>query len=443
MKSRFTLKCLAVIAGFSVSAGALLAQDSGPLIDLLVKKGVVSDQEAEVLRVELQKDFAVNSSAGKLNLSSSLSEFKLSGDIRMRHQIETQAPSTATGSSLVTNERVRERFRFRFNGDVLLQKGWGAGFALETGQAADSGNQTFGGAAGSGSGNDDYSIFLARAYVSYNPNLNWSFSAGKFKQPLYTTDLVWDADINPQGLTETYKYFIGSKDTFEIRALQNIMEDRNESTVGLLGRDAWLFAQQAVYTHYFGKDLLNSVILAPGFSKYNQANIGFSANENTFNGPTRGLSLVTFAGEVNLANVNGAGTAFKLYWDSAMNNDADVRVNEVYGLSKTRWKSDRSAWLAGVGYSYGTGKVQGDYSAKLDYRSIGLGSLDVNTSDSDFAFGFLNQAGYKLALSYNVTDFTNFNVTYFHTSDIQKNLTYSLAARDHTQLLQLDLVVKF
>ena len=76
MKSRFTLKCLAVIAGFSVSAGALLAQDSGPLIDLLVKKGVVSDQEAEVLRVELQKDFAVNSSAGKLNLSSSLSEFK-------------------------------------------------------------------------------------------------------------------------------------------------------------------------------------------------------------------------------------------------------------------------------------------------------------------------------------------------------------------------------
>jgi hypothetical protein len=443
MKTRFIQKCLALVAGFSLSAGALLAQDSGPLIDLLIKKGVVTAQEAEELRVDLQKDFVANSAAGKLNLSSSISEFKLSGDLRIRHQIETQAPATATGSSVVTNERVRERFRFRFNGDVALQKGWSTGFALETGQAADSGNQTFGGAAGSGSGNDDYSIFLARAYVTYAPNLNWSFSAGKFKQPLYTTDLVWDADINPQGFSENYKYFIGAKDTFEVRAMQNIMEDRNEATPGPLGRDAYLFAQQAVYTHFFGKDMLNSVIVAPGFSKYNQSSLIGASNENAFNGTTRGLDIITFAGEVNLANVNGAGSAVKLYWDSGYNLTSATRVYKVYGLSSARWNDDPFAWLAGVAYSYGTGKVAGDYSAKLDYRSIGLGSLDVNTTDSDFGFGFLNQEGAKLALSYNVTDFVNFNATYFYTTNIQKNLTYTLASRDHTQLLQLDLVIKF
>ena len=436
-------KLLALLASaFLATAPALVrAQDSGPLLDLLIKKGIVTDQEAEDLRAELVKDFAANSSAGKLNLSSSLSEFKLSGDLRVRHQIETQAPAVATGSPLVTNERIRERFRFRLNGDFALQKGWTTGFALETGQAADSGNQTFGGA------NDDYGIYLARAYIGWQPNLNWAFVLGKQKNPIYTTDLRWDADIYPQAASEVYKYFGTGKDTFELRAMQNIMEDRNERLAGPLGRDAWLFEQQAVYTHWFGKDAIgnvpNSIILAPGYSKYTASGIDTATNENPFNGSVRYLSLLTFAGEVNWANVSGEGTFLKLYWDSAYNFEAANRISRVYGLSLARWKKDPFAWLAGVGYAKGLGKVQGDYSLKLDYRRIGLGSSDVNTNDSDFAFGKLSQQGFKLAASYNVTDFTNFNVTYFHTTAIQDNLTYSLANIDHSQLLQVDLVVKF
>ena len=37
-----------------VCAGSALAQDSGPLIELLIKKGVLNDQEAEELRAELR-----------------------------------------------------------------------------------------------------------------------------------------------------------------------------------------------------------------------------------------------------------------------------------------------------------------------------------------------------------------------------------------------------
>ncbi len=432
------LKWLAAAAGALLAAGTALAQDSGPLIDLLVKKGIVTDQEAEELRADLVKDFVNNSSAGKLNLNSSLTEFKLSGDIRIRHQNETQAPAVASGSPVVTNERTRERFRFRFNGDAILQKGWTAGFALETGAAADSANQTFQGS------NDDYSIFLARAYVGWQPNLNWAFVLGKQKNILYTTDLRWDADINPQGLTEVYKSYLGAKDTFEVRALQDIMDDRDERVAGPNGRDAWLFEQQAVYTHWFGPEKLNSSIFALGFSKYDASVLANgTTNENPFLGSTRFLSLMTFAGEVNWVNVNGAGTAFKLYWDSAYNFEAASRVRKVYGLNLATWSDDPLAWLVGVGYSYGTGKVQGDYSVKLDYRQIGLGSSDVNTNDSDFAFGKLSQQGFKLAGSYNLTDFANFNVTYFYTTAMQDNLTYTLANIDHSQLLQLDLVVKF
>lgn len=429
-------KWIAALGGALLTAGAALAQDSGPLIDLLVKKGIVSDQEAEELRAELVKDFAANTSAGKLNLNSALTEFKLSGDVRVRHQYETQSPAAASGSPTVTNERTRERFRFRLNGDAALQKGWTAGFALETGQAADSGNQTFQGA------NDDYGLYLARVYVGWQPNLNWAFVLGKQKNPIYATDLRWDTDINPQGASEAYKYFAKGKDTVEVRALQNIMEDRNEATPGPLGRDAWLFEQQVVYTKWFGRENANNVILAPGFAKYNESSLSNATNENPFNGSTRGLSNLTFAGEVNYAGITGAGTALKFYWDASYNLESDRRVRSVYGLGGTV-DDDPLAWLVGIGYGYGAGKTQGDYSLKLDYREVGLGSVDVNTNDSDFAFGKLNQQGLKASFSYNVTDFANVAVTYFYTTAIQKNLTYALANLDHSQLLQLDLVVKF
>lgn len=416
-------------------AGAALAQDSGPLIDLLVRKGVLNDQEAEELRAELVKDFASNTSAGKLNLGGHLTEFKLGGDVRLRHQVETQAPQNGT----VTNERTRERFRFRLNGDVLMQKGWGAGFALETAPAADSGNQTF------QDGNNDYSIYLARAYVSYRPNQNWMFIGGKQKNPFYTTDLVWDADINPQGVTELYTNYLAGKDTFEVRASQILMDDRPESTASRPGRDAWLFGQQAVYTHWFGKDaignVVNSFIIAPGLMFYNDSVLDGLDNENPFNGSTDGLAVVTLPGEVNWANVKGPGTAFKLYWDLAYNLEAQRRVQRIYGIPNVA--KDPTAWLVGFGYSYGTGKVQGDYSVKLDYRSVGIGSVDPNLNDSDFAFGKLNMEGFKLATSYNLTDWANFNVTYFYATDKRPTLSNAIANLDHAQILQVDLVVKF
>lgn len=432
-------KFLALLAGLLLG-GAAYAQDSGPLLDLLVRKGIVTDEEAEGLRAELARDFANNTSAGKLNLSSSVTEAKLSGDVRIRHQYETQAPAVATGSPTVTNERTRERFRFRFNGDFALQKGWSAGFALETAQAADSGNQTFIAA------NDDYGIYLARAYVGWQPTRNWAFVLGKQKNPIYATDLRWDADINPQGASEIYRHYFDGKDTFEIRALQNIMEDRNERLAGPAGRDAWLFEQQAVYTHWFGKDAIgnvpNSMILAAGFAHYTASGIDLATNETPFNGTTRYLSLLTFAGEVNFANVGADANSLKLYWDSTYNLEPDNRVYRAYGIAP-RFDNDPFAWLLGIGYQKGTGKVQGDWAAKLDYRQVGLGAIDPNTSDSDFGFGKLGQEGFKASFGYNVTDFASLNATYFFTEAMQDNLTHPLANLDHSRLLQLDLVVKF
>ena len=439
-------KWLALLGGALLATGSAFAQDSGPLIDLLVKKGIVTDQEAEELRVDLVKDFVANTSAGKLNLSSSITELKFSGDLRMRYESNAQVPELATGAAALANETSRQRFRLRFNTDVLLQKGFSAGFALETGQSSDSANQTFTGAA------DDYGVFIAKAYIGWSPNLNWAFVLGKQKNIMYTTDLRWDADINPQGVSEIYKSFLTGKDTFEVRAMQHAMQDNNEQLTGAAHRDAWMLEQQAVYTHWFGKDNLSSLIVAAGYSAYNQSVIPSTATISPSNSPLNSVAFVgtvraqnygTFAGEANWANLNGAGTALKFYWDSSYNFEANTRAYQVYGLNPALFSKGASAWLAGVGYSYGTGKVQGDYSLKLDYRSVGITSIDPNTNDSDWGLSKLNQKGFKLALAYNLTDFANFNVTYFDTQIIQHGMTLSLGNLDKSHEILVDLVVKF
>lgn len=435
MTTRTTAKFLALAGAFFAAAGAAMAQDSAPLVDLLVKKGIVSDQEAEELKAELVKNFATTTSAGKLNLNSALTEFKLSGDVRIRHQEETKQ----TQGKLTTDEQRRERFRFRLNGDFSMVKNWTAGFALETGSAADSGNQTFVG------GNDDSAIALARAYVGWKPMREASLTLGKFKNPFYTTDMIWDGDINPQGASETYTLEIGGKsgkDSIDFRAGQIYMMDNKESALGASGRDSYLFSQQAVGTLYFGGNNANSVVFAPGYMFYTNSSVSGFGNETAWAGNPKYYNIFTAPGEVNFAGVAGEGTAIKTYWDFAYNFTGNNQVRKGYGIARS-YSTDKTAWLLGVAYTYGTGKLQGDYSLKADYREIGVGAIDPNISDSDFAFGNLNQKGFKVSASYNIADFASLNATYFYTTDKQETLSHSIASLDHSQILQLDLVVKF
>jgi len=56
--------------------------------------------------------------------------------------------------------------------------------------------------------------------------------------------------------------------------MQHAMVDRTEAnTAGPLHRDAWLFENQLVYTHWFAPDNLSNAIFALGFNKYNQSTV--------------------------------------------------------------------------------------------------------------------------------------------------------------------------
>mgnify|MGYP003694680145 CR=1 FL=1 len=74
-------------AALCVALGGTVAraQDAGALLDLLVKKRLISDQEAEEVRTELVKESA-STAAGKWKLSAPITEIELYGDVRLRYE---------------------------------------------------------------------------------------------------------------------------------------------------------------------------------------------------------------------------------------------------------------------------------------------------------------------------------------------------------------------
>jgi len=192
-----------VTAILTVSGISIRAQDAGALLDLLVKKKLITDQEAEEVRAELTKESATTS-AGKWKLSTPITELELYGDTRLRYEIRQ-----GETDSQDTQQRNLPRYRLRLGLRGILADDWVFGVRLETGTNPRSSNVTFGDDSGGGNGpfakNSD-GIFVGQAYLSYKGFKDITLTAGKMPNPMVSTLMVWDPDINPEGLAEQWKH---------------------------------------------------------------------------------------------------------------------------------------------------------------------------------------------------------------------------------------------
>ena len=482
-----TKRIFAITGALALGLTAVHAQSDGALLDALVQKGVLSDQEAEDIRAGEAKDYATTS-AGKLSISDHITNLKLYGDARMRFEYLDEKPqnttiATAAGTGNHANTTERYRYRIRVGADYTFTDNFKAGFELESSQANDSANQSM------GAGYNKFSINVGLLYLQWKPTDWLTLTGGKQKNPLYTTDLVWDADINPEGGAEqaswTFPLDFGSDApvsndpkaivppsepstaslTIGLTGFQGIYADNSENAVtpvagtGVADRtDVWQFVEQVPVQFNWDKDTFIKVV--PGFDSYTgggNANISGSVGGPAsaagggafsgggalaFTGPHAAdhLQILTAPGEVDWKLWD---LPFKGYWDFAWNTEGKARVQDVYlgnhggnsvaggatpaltagnvlAQQQNQALSDNIAWLAGL--QVGQNKKKGDWSIKADYRQVGLGSVDPNLNDSDFADSFLNQQGVRVQSIYNFTDFLTGSLTYFNTWDLKNGL---------------------
>ena len=372
-------KSIFAIAGvLALGLTAVKAQTDGALLDALVKKGVLSDQEAEDIRASAAKDYA-QTPAGKLSISDHITNLKLYGDARYRFEYLDEKPengvlATSTGLGTHSTTTNRNRYRIRVGADYTFTDNFKAGFELESNSASDSANQTI------GNGYGKFGINVGLLYLQYKP-VDWlTLTGGKQKNPLYTTDLTWDPDINPEGGSEvaswTFPLDFGSDApvsndpkaiappsepstyslTIGLTAFQGIYADNSENAAtppnplvapatgtGVADKtDIWQFAEQVPIQFNFNKDTYIKVV--PGFTSYMgggngglSGSIGGPGSTGGFGGGSSlafvgphaadHLQIVTAPGEVDWKMWE---QPFKAYWDFDWNTEGHQRIQDVY-----------------------------------------------------------------------------------------------------------------
>lgn len=481
------MKRVAIFASLWVlGLTALHAQSDGALLDALVRKGLLSDQEAEDVRASEVKDYN-QTAASKLSLSNHITNLKLYGDVRVRYEYLDESPQNKGFNSVdpYANQTTRYRYRIRVGADYTFTDSFTAGFELESNTAADSANQSL------GNGFSKYPINVGLFYLQWKPNDWLTLVGGKHRNPLYTTNLAWDPDINPEGASEVLSFHPTDALSIGLTAGQYIYADNGENSGDSIttftngntttdNTDVWIFAEQVPIQYNFDKDTFIKEV--PGFFTYlggGNANISTSTGAPGSNGTFGGGAAIPYTNvhaADNLAILTAPGEfdwkawdqPFKFYWDFALNLDGKNRIQNVYffpdGTASTTAiraqntrLGDNIAWLAGL--QVGQNKKKGDWSIKGDFRQVGLGSIDPNLNDSDTADSYLNQQGVRVESAYNFTDFLTGTVTYFNTWNYKSNLfdsltaaptagsdaasVYALAPANTTQRVEVDLNWKF
>ena len=188
-----------------------------PYVPEVVKSEIREQLKQEVLAQAKNERWAEPNA-----IPSWLDSIKWEGDIRLRYQSDrfagdntlpadydtealtvgaTRAADFISPSANTTERRERSRLRARLGMLGKVSESWSAGIRLATGSTTDrvSTNQTL------GQDWNKYTLLVDRAYVKFDP-VEWlSVTGGRIPNPWFSTDLVWDEDLNFEGIAATLK----------------------------------------------------------------------------------------------------------------------------------------------------------------------------------------------------------------------------------------------
>jgi hypothetical protein len=424
--------CFSLLAGSSAFAAEI-----DVLVNKLVEKGVLTQGEAQQLVTEAKEETRKEIAQGKNEtLPKWLQTTKFSGDMRIRYQGEDHS----SGVNNATRHRDRGRFRLRYGFEMKPNELMKVGFKMATGENKTNGpeqtstNQTF------TNSFQNKPIWVDQAYVEYRPFGNQDLTllkdmklvGGKFANPFYTTDLVWDSDINPEGGYAQFTPSFGAAiNPFLTIGFLPIGESSSDSN------DPFLFAAQG--------GLGGVVMTRPykvGVSYYNYENVKGNA-WNTYSAnytPTINNSLdgTLLKYDFNILQVVGEFSPIDL---TLLGNSLPLTILGDYAknLGDSNIKED-TAWLAGI--KLGKAKDKGTWEVFYNYRQIGQDAVLATINDSDFHLGGVASKGHKMGLTYAVMPNSTLGLAYFMTSPYKYDVGTAYSNKN-IDIIQFDWVTKF
>ncbi len=486
------LLVVAFLVASALVCSAMQAQagEIDVLLTKLVEKNVLSPAEAQIIadetKLQVSKDLAQGKSTSVPDWTQRI---KWGGDVRFRTQGDwaktannQTAGAVTSGSPLgagtsptnandIRKQQIMQRVRGRF---------WMEG---KVNDFTYSGVRFAGGGIGSRSTNDTLNDYfgkdpvefdqywirfeapseLIRDYGCYFSDLKlW---AGRFNIPYEYSELVWDSDINPQGVALQYVSpdlnVMGNTPSFNIYSNLGMFwleEARNYNT------DPLLFGYQVgMKTEPFGPcdSVLNVATTMYDFANLQGKTPTNSAGTNTrqwwgdYGWPTGGIPVVpanVLKYEYNVldllvtidnAKLMGIEMPHGFYGDYIHNASAGTKQNSGYLLGGYLGKKkikDKGDWKARAEMRYIERDAIPDFMPDSDFYGFGT-YVGVNQSQGVNglpAGGGTNGKGINMALEYMLFKNTALNFEYYWMEPIQsfdKTCPYNE--------LQIDIITKF
>jgi len=330
------------------------------------------------------------------------------------------------GLKNTTEDRDRFRLRFRVGMKAKVTQGVSVGMRLATGNPDNpvSTNQTLGGYG------SRYTIALDRMYIKFNSAIeDYALYLGRMPNPWLSTEMVWDEDLNFDGIA--FSYYFNRSD--------NMFDDERQFdpffTVGafplqeveLSSKDKWLYGAQFGFSYlsnnqntfkmglaYYYFDNITGVRNSPQSTLTDFTAPPFVQQGNTMfdiSNSTEDVNLFALAAEyqeINLSLVYDiaklAPVHITITGDFVKNTGYDA--SKVLANTGVEQSEKTEGYDVGIHVGWPSVLQKGNWNIGVNYRHLERDAVVDAFSDSDFHLGGTDGKGYKLSLRYGIEENT-------------------------------------
>ena len=422
--STLTKASLSAAVLMAISSQASAAVDA-KLLDMLRANGSINAAQYAELKTELEGEKQAQQVAAA-EQSKKMSAFdqkvawaaktQIKGDIRLRH--ESVDASTNTPSN-ISGDQDRQRVRARLGVYSEINPQVDAGIRVATGSSSDarSTNQSLDGQF------NKKSIWLDQAYLDYHPTAvpNLHVIGGKIAQPWVSMgDVIWDGDINPEGLAVTYKMPLAGKTELFGSTGYYVLTDNVDGEGYQFQHDLRMYTGQAGI-RFAPADTVKVTLGGSLYAFDNDTDsTGLAINGNAPG--SNEFQLYEGFGQIDLT---GLAIPLSFYGQYVVNGDAQRTA--TVGKEDTAYLFGAKTKFYGIGLDY-------------NYRDVERNSVVGAFTDSDFGNGFTGGKGHKVKVSYDIDKNFAVAASYLMAKDAY------VATGDNKQdvdTLQLDVEAKF
>ena len=333
---------------------------------------------------------------------------KISGDLRYRHD-HVDAESNVSGIDEWLNGSDRHRIRARLMLEAMLNKDLDVGMRIASGttRTPNSTNQDL---------EDAFSskeLWLDLAYFDWHPSANEGLNilGGKMKNPFYKVaknELIWDNDLNPEGLAVKYVTPISDVDQLFFNGGGFWVD---ESTLDV---DTSLWGAQTYLKHAIGNQ--DYVLAGAGYFDYGNIE-GRTALSDTWLSPRPSTSL--FFGNTS-SEPNGVYVSdydiFEAFGEYGFKyGTMPLALFGSWVRNVAASTDEDTGWL--VGGRLNKAKNPGSWELTYDYRDTQADAVVGGFIESDFVASRTDSRGHRFVFRYQILKPLQAAVTYYHLED--------------------------